>query len=109
MSEPHPHKTDPEHAWSALARAGLPKRPAAERVADFLEIYGLYDEVAAREQASRCVQCPGPTCVAGCPLGVHIPEWLAVTAEGNFLEAATVLQSTSSLPEPCARVCPASN
>jgi glutamate synthase (NADPH/NADH) small chain len=76
-------------------------------VADFLEIYGLYDEVAAREQASRCVQCPEPTCVAGCPLGVHIPEWLALTAEGNFREAATVLQSTSSLPELCARVCPA--
>ena len=107
MSEPRPHKPDPEHAWSTLARAGLPKRPAAERVADFLEIYGLYDEVAAREQASRCVQCPEPTCVAGCPLGVHIPEWLALTAEGNFLEAATVLQSTSSLPELCARVCPA--
>lgn len=34
------------------------------------------------------MQCPEPTCVAGCPLGVHIPEWLALTAEGNFLEAA---------------------
>lgn len=107
MSAPHPHKADLEHAWSTLARAGLPKRPAADRVADFLEIYGLYDEVAAREQASRCVQCPEPTCVAGCPLGVHIPDWLALTAEGNFREAATLLQSMSSLPELCARVCPA--
>ncbi len=77
MIESHLQNADAAHAWSALARDGLPKRPAAERVADFLEIYGLFDEVAAREQASRCVQCPEPTCVAGCPLGVHIPEWLA--------------------------------
>jgi glutamate synthase (NADPH/NADH) small chain len=75
-------------------------------MADFLEIYGFYDEVTARDQASRCVQCPEPTCVAGCPLSVHIPEWLALTAEGNFREAAALLHSTSSLPEICATVCP---
>lgn len=90
-----------------MARTGLPKRPVAERVADFLEIYGLYDEAAAQEQASRCIQCPEPTCVTGCPLNAHIPEWLALTAEGHFAEAASVLQSTSSLSELCERVCPA--
>ena len=107
MSESHPKKGASESAWSALARTGLPKRPVVERVADFLEIYGLYDEVAAREQASRCIQCPEPTCVSGCPMNAHIPEWLALTAEGHFDEAATVLQSTSSLSELCERVCPA--
>lgn len=105
MSEPRTHKA--EAAWSALARTGLPKRPVAERVADFLEIYGLYDEAAAQEQASRCIQCPEPTCVTGCPLNAHIPEWLALTAEGHFAEAASVLQSTSSLSDLCERVCPA--
>ena len=90
-----------------MARTGLPKRSARQRVADFLEIYGLYDEVAAREQASRCVQCPEPMCVAGCPVGAHIPEWMALTAEGHFLEAAAVLQSTGTMSDICARICPA--
>jgi glutamate synthase (NADPH/NADH) small chain len=94
-------------AWRDLNREGLHKRSARQRVADFLEIYGPYDEDTARAQASRCVQCPEPACVAGCPLGNRIPEWLALTAEGQFLEAAALLHSTSSLPEICARVCPA--
>lgn len=95
------------HAWIELARTGLPKRPASERVADFLEIYGLYDEVVAREQASRCVQCPDPLCVAGCPVHAHIPEWLALTAAGQIHEAASLVQSTNTFSEICSRVCPA--
>lgn len=107
VSESRTHKAEAEFPWSALARSGPPKRPVAERVADFLEIYGLYDEATAQAQASRCIQCPEPTCVTGCPLGAHIPEWLALTAEGHFDEAATVLQSTGTLADLCERVCPA--
>jgi glutamate synthase (NADPH) small chain len=94
-----------KYAWRELAYKGLPKRSAAERVADFLEIYGLYDEATAREQASRCIQCPNPTCVAGCPLCNPIPQWMLLTAEGRFLEAAAVLGSASNLAEVCVRVC----
>ncbi len=94
-----------KHAWLLLDRADPDKRSVRERVADFLEVYGSFDEVTAREQASRCVQCPEPTCVAGCPLGNRIPEWMALTAEGQFLEAAALSQSTSTLPEVCARLC----
>lgn len=107
MSDPRTPKAGADHAWSVLARTGLPKRSATQRVTDFLEIYGLYDEVAAQEQASRCIQCPEPTCVAGCPLCQNIPEWLALTAEGHFVEAATALHANSSMPEICARICPA--
>ncbi len=106
MNESPSPNVEAAHAWSSLARNGLPKRPASERVADFLEIYGLYDEVEAREQASRCVQCPEPLCVAGCPLGAHIPEWLALTAEGHFDEAAQALHFTNTLGEACTNVCP---
>jgi glutamate synthase (NADPH) small chain len=107
MSDPIPSAVDAGHAWSTLPRRDPSKRSASSRVSDFLEIYGLYDEAAAREQASRCVQCPEPTCVAGCPLGSNIPEWLALTAEGHFQEAATALHASGNLPEICARVCPA--
>jgi len=101
------HSAGESHAWIELARDGLPKRPASERVSDFLEIYGLYDEVVAREQASRCLQCPEPLCVVGCPVHAQIPEWLALTAEGRIREAATLVRSTNTLSEVCAKVCPA--
>ena len=94
-----------KYAWRELAHKGLPKRSASERVADFLEIYGLYDEATAREQASRCIQCPNPSCVTGCPLCNPIPEWMLLTAEGRFLEAAAVLGSATNMAEICARVC----
>jgi glutamate synthase (NADPH) small chain len=106
MSDTLPQASNLKYAWREVARADLRKRSAAERVADFLEIYGPYDEQTAREQASRCVQCPDPQCVSACPLGNRVPEWLALTAEGHFSEAAALLHSTSSLPEIAARVCP---
>lgn len=95
-----------KYAWRELAQQGLPKRSATERAADFLEIYGLYDEATAREQASRCIQCPNPTCVEGCPLCNPIPQWMQLTAEGRFLEAAALLGSVTNMAEICARVCP---
>lgn len=107
MSDATLPNVEAKYAWRALPRKEPPKRSGAERMADFLEIYGLFDEATAREQASRCIQCPEPVCVTGCPLGSHIPEWLARTAEGQFLEAAAILHSTSNLPEICVTACPA--
>ncbi len=106
MSDTVSQQPDPKYAWRELAHRGLPKRSASERAADFLEIYGLYDEATAREQASRCIQCPDPTCVAGCPLCNPIPQWMLLTAEGRFLDAAAVLGSVTNMAEICARVCP---
>ncbi len=106
MSDTGSTDLNSKYAWRKLARRGLPKRPAAERAADCLEIYGLYDEATAREQASRCVQCPNPSCVTGCPLCNPIPEWMQLTAEGRFLEAAAVLGSVSNMVDICTRLCP---
>lgn len=106
MSEESLPNLNSKYAWRELAREGPPKRSASERVADFLEIYGLYDEETAREQASRCIQCPNPTCVTGCPLCNPIPRWMQLTAEGRFLEAAAVLGSVANMAEVCTRICP---
>jgi glutamate synthase (NADPH) small chain len=106
MSSPTLTPSTAKYAWSLIGRSAPPKRDASERVTDFREIYGNYDEATAREQASRCIQCPQPLCMQGCPLANRIPEWLALTAQGQFLEAAAVSRSTSNMPEICSRVCP---
>ena len=95
-----------KHNWRYIARESPPKRAVAERICDFDEIYGLFDEATARAQASRCINCPDPPCAKTCPLGNRIPEWLGLTADGRFLEAAELSRSTSNMPEICSRVCP---
>jgi glutamate synthase (NADPH/NADH) small chain len=96
-----------KHNWRYIARESPPKRNANERICDFDEIYSLFDEVTVRAQASRCINCPDPPCVkSGCPLANRIPEWLALAADGRFLEAAELSRSTSNMPEICSRVCP---
>jgi glutamate synthase (NADPH/NADH) small chain len=97
---------DPKYAWSFIGGAAPPKRAPAERIRDFAEIYLSYDERVVREQASRCIQCPDPGCVRGCPLGNRIPEWLALAAAGDFQGAAELSHTTSNMPEICSRVCP---
>lgn len=96
---------NPKYAWRDVARAEPPKRAAGDRISDFKDIYQPYDEWIASEQASRCIQCPNPTCVEACPLGSPIPELLGLTADGRYLEAAQLLFSTHSMPELFVHVC----
>jgi glutamate synthase (NADPH) small chain len=96
---------DAKHAWCAIPRAEMPKRSATTRISDFLDIYSFLDEDTARQQALRCIQCPEPTCVEGCPLNNRIPEWMALVAEGRFSEASRVLQSTSCMEDMFSRLC----
>ena len=103
-TEPVPN-VESKYSWREVSRAESPKRSASERIADFFEVYSFLDEETAREQASRCIQCPEPTCVEGCPLNNQIPEWLALTSEGRFLDAARLLQTSSCMEEIFARVC----
>lgn len=66
---------------------------------------GLSPEQARRE-AQRCLDCPKPTCMQGCPVGIHIPTFIKNIERGEFLEAARILKETSALPAVCGRVCP---
>src|ERR1035438_1804390 len=94
-----------KYAWRKLDRVEPPKRPVTDRLTDFNEVVQPYDETTASEQASRCVQCPNPNCVAACPLELPIPQLLALTADGQFRKAAALLLATQSLPEFVAHVC----
>ncbi len=66
---------------------------------------GLTEEQALVE-AKRCLDCPKPTCMEGCPVNINIPSFIKNIERGEFLEAAKVLKSTSALPAVCGRVCP---
>ena len=103
---PPSDSSNSKFAWRLIDRAAPPKRGAEERLTDYREIYAAYDEATVRAQASRCIQCPNPLCAQGCPLANRIPEWLALAAQGLFLEAAALSRSTSNMPEICSRVCP---
>jgi glutamate synthase (NADPH/NADH) small chain len=95
-----------KYAWTLVSREAPPKREAAQRVLDYDEIYAGYDELTVQEQASRCIQCPNALCAQACPLSNRIPEWLALAAEGRFIEASRLSHRTSNMPEICSRVCP---
>ncbi|MBQ4276754.1 MAG: bifunctional dihydroorotate dehydrogenase B NAD binding subunit/NADPH-dependent glutamate synthase [Bacteroidaceae bacterium] len=66
---------------------------------------GLTEQQALTE-ASRCLDCPKPTCMEGCPVGINIPSFVKNIERGHYLDAARVLKQTSSLPAVCGRVCP---
>ncbi|CAK7058768.1 MAG: Glutamate synthase [NADPH] small chain [Parabacteroides sp.] len=66
---------------------------------------GLTKEQAMQE-AQRCLDCPNPTCMQGCPVSISIPTFVKNIERGEFLEAARVLKETSALPAVCGRVCP---
>jgi glutamate synthase (NADPH/NADH) small chain len=66
---------------------------------------GLIKEMAVVE-AQRCLDCPKPACMEGCPVNIKIPSFIKNIERGNFLAAAKVLKQTSALPAVCGRVCP---
>lgn len=66
---------------------------------------GLTEEQALLE-AKRCLDCPNPSCMTGCPVSINIPTFIKNIERGEFLEAAKVLKQTSALPAVCGRVCP---
>lgn len=66
---------------------------------------GLTEEQAVVE-ATRCLDCPDPQCMTGCPVSINIPGFIKNIERGNFADAAAVLKETSALPAVCGRVCP---
>jgi len=89
-----------------LPRIDPPIRSPQERITDFREVSLEYEAGAAIQEASRCIECKHPRCEKACPLHNAIRDWLILTAEGRFLEAAALSHATSNMPEICGRICP---
>ncbi len=89
-----------------LERLHMPEQDPELRNKNFTEVnLGLTEEQAIHE-ARRCIDCPNPTCITGCPVGINIPKFIKKIEAGEFLDAAKVLKETNALPAVCGRVCP---
>ena len=89
----------------------IPRTPCREqdpkvRARNFDEVSYGYNMEEAQLEASRCLHCKNPRCVAACPVGIKIPEFIAKIKEGDIAAAASVIAADSSLPAVCGRVCP---
>jgi glutamate synthase (NADPH/NADH) small chain len=83
------------------------RRPAADRVNDWFEIYQPFPEENIKEQGARCMDCGVPFCHTGCPVSNIIPDWNDLVWRGRWREAIRVLHSTNNFPEFTGRICPA--
>ncbi len=90
-----------------FGREDAQRRPIAERVRDWHEVYLPFPAEALRRQASRCMSCGIPFCHEGCPLGNLIPEWNDLVSSEKWHLAAERLHATNNFPEFTGRLCPA--
>jgi len=83
------------------------RRPVAERVNDFREVYHDFPEQKLRLQGARCMDCGVPFCHTGCPLNNVIPDWNDLVYRDRWREAVRALHATNNFPEFTGRICPA--
>lgn len=90
----------------SLTKNPMPVQDPQERGRNFKEVALGYDEATALDEAARCLNCKNMPCVNGCPVNIHIPEFISKIKEGDFEGAYQVINKSSSLPAVCGRVCP---
>ena len=90
----------------SLTRNAMPVQDAKVRAHNFDEVALGYTEEQAIDEANRCLNCKNMPCVAGCPVKIHIPEFISKIKEGDFEGAYQIITKSSSLPAVCGRVCP---
>ena len=84
----------------------MPTQDAKVRACNFDEVALGYSEETAIDEAMRCLNCKNKPCVAGCPVNIHIPDFIQKIKEGDYEAAYQIINLTSSLPAVCGRVCP---
>ena len=104
-------RIDGRAALTNKTRGQLPKvfwaeQDPSERVRNIKEVPFAYTPAEARAEALRCLSCRNEPCVSGCPVGVDVPRFLRLVAEGDFRGAIRAIKETNLLPAICGRVCP---
>ncbi|MGE4583473.1 MAG: NADPH-dependent glutamate synthase [Sphaerochaeta sp.] len=84
----------------------MPTQQPQERVYNMQEVALGYSENQVRVEAMRCLQCKNKPCIAGCPVAIDIPAFIAEAAQGNFTKSVEIIKESSLLPSICGRVCP---
>ncbi len=90
----------------SLTRNPMPTQDPLVRARNFNEVATGYTEEMAIDEAMRCLACKHMPCVEGCPVKIHIPEFIGKIKEGDFEGAYQIISKSSSLPAVCGRVCP---
>ena len=90
----------------SLVKNPMPSQEPDVRNKNFDEVALGYTEEQALDEAQRCLNCKNKPCMTGCPVMVHIPEFIAEVAKGNFEAAYQIISATSAMPAVCGRVCP---
>lgn len=94
------------HRPSKAPRTRMPERAAAERSKSFDEVAFGYSADDALAEAMRCLQCRNPTCEGGCPVNIHIRDFIGAIIDGDPARGVAVLKERNALPAVCGRVCP---
>lgn len=89
-----------------IPRQPMPEQDSKKRASNFKEVNLGFTEELARLEAQRCLQCPKPVCISGCPVGVKINEFIKLVSEGDYSGAAAKIKEDNMLPAVCGRVCP---
>ena len=84
----------------------MPTQEPKVRAGNFQEVALGYTQETAVDEARRCLNCKNSPCVNGCPVNIHIPEFIEKIKESDFEGAYQIISQSSSLPAVCGRVCP---
>ncbi|RLD38572.1 MAG: glutamate synthase (NADPH), homotetrameric [Bacteroidetes bacterium] len=87
-------------------RIQMPEENPVERAKSNIEVNTGFSVQMAVEEARRCLDCPDPTCIQGCPVNINIPKFIKYIEKQDFKMAARTLKETNALPAVCGRVCP---
>lgn len=89
-----------------VARHKIPEQDPSSRIKNFNEVNLGYSPETAVAEANRCLQCPKPQCVEGCPVNVDVPGFIKLIQDMDFCEAEHHIKKFNALPAICGRVCP---
>ena len=90
----------------SMTKVPVPEQDPKVRSRNFEEVCLGYTKEQAMEEATRCLNCKNKPCVGGCPVNIHIPDFIAKVAEGDFKAAYEIISDTNALPGVSGRVCP---